>query len=1049
MEHVRAGRAPATAGDTEHASRAAGRSGGRTGAAARDDLSTSIDASPRLTAQRVRAQAIDHSPVVTAQRRAADAITRSTAAAAQRRGLGAAFGPMSDPRPGPEHSEAPGAAAPGALQRTADADEDDVPSGSFAADSGRSGGALLQAKAGGDDASAGTDGATANDLPEPLASGIESLSGQSMDDVQVHRNSSRPAQLGALAYAQGRDIHIAPGQEQHLPHEAWHVVQQAQGRVRPTVQLRGDVPVNDDAGLEREADVMGARAMQQARAPRNVDAGREALPVRVPVGPPAQLARGRKGANAHSQWAQMLQQHGVVPALAQALGLAFVQNGPSIVVIREFGLGLAAWTPANAVSLIRRFLGAPGALTATQWIAVANAHAGLVDHEADVAAFARMAGGWTPVNQATLAGLFGANPAGHTAAEWVAVAMAHAGLANHENDVAAFARIGGGWTAANLATLAGLFGANPAAHTAAEWAAVATAHAGLADHENDVAAFARIGGGWNAANLATLAGLFGANPGAQTAAQWALMAVAHANFTDHEADVAALARLANWTPADLAAMAVAGWTNADLVAFVNRMIAVGRPVAAVQTLLGTNGFAASSITLINAGWTAVQTADFAAAALASGLTAADLQGSMGQAGCAAAAVAMIAAGWPHADLGTFVGRVRQAGVAAAALQALLVTPGIPAASQAMIGAGWTVTQLGDFAGAALVANLTAANLQALLITPNFPASGLAMLNAGWVAIDFGTFVANVLATGLTAADLVLTLQAANFPARSLAMLGVGWNAAQAGQFVGQARLVPLPAANLSNFLGAAGAAAAGAALLGAATWGAGATGMTVGHVLTRVGPPTYAQLVWLLQRSQASNWQSGSVQSAATANMCGAPAWATVQAQAPLFVGVWVGPPGPVAVVPNVVFAGALHGGGYSVSLGINGNRQQHVQEGHTYEHFLFTYANCMRNFGGNIGMLAVATNVGALVGALPANGAVQGLADRSAWINPPGPASFLQQDIANYRVGVQRTGPPVGGVGGTYPVGIVQYYPRPAAAAAVLQGADLVAIGRLMGQIP
>ncbi len=83
----------------------------------------------------------------------------------------------------------------------------------------------------------------------------------SMDHVKVHYNSSQPAQLNALAYAQGADIHVAPGQEQHLPHEAWHVVQQAQGRVRPTMQMRGSVPVNDDAGLEREADVMGAKAL--------------------------------------------------------------------------------------------------------------------------------------------------------------------------------------------------------------------------------------------------------------------------------------------------------------------------------------------------------------------------------------------------------------------------------------------------------------------------------------------------------------------------------------------------------------------------------------------------------------------------------------------------------------------------------------------------------------------------------------------------------------------------------------------------------------------
>jgi len=100
-------------------------------------------------------------------------------------------------------------------------------------------------------------------LPDQLKSGIESLSGLSMDHVRVHYNSSQPAQLNALAYAQGSDIHLAPGQERHLPHEAWHVVQQALGRVRPTMQMAGGVAVNDDAGLEREADEMGARALSE------------------------------------------------------------------------------------------------------------------------------------------------------------------------------------------------------------------------------------------------------------------------------------------------------------------------------------------------------------------------------------------------------------------------------------------------------------------------------------------------------------------------------------------------------------------------------------------------------------------------------------------------------------------------------------------------------------------------------------------------------------------------------------------------------------------
>ncbi len=97
-------------------------------------------------------------------------------------------------------------------------------------------------------------------LPDQLKSGIENLGGFAMDDVKVHYNSSKPAQLQAHAYAQGTDIHLAPGQEKHLPHEAWHVVQQKQGRVKPTLQMKG-IAINDDSALETEADVMGEKAM--------------------------------------------------------------------------------------------------------------------------------------------------------------------------------------------------------------------------------------------------------------------------------------------------------------------------------------------------------------------------------------------------------------------------------------------------------------------------------------------------------------------------------------------------------------------------------------------------------------------------------------------------------------------------------------------------------------------------------------------------------------------------------------------------------------------
>lgn len=96
-------------------------------------------------------------------------------------------------------------------------------------------------------------------MPDALKAGVESLSGHDLSDVRVHRDSDKPARLNAHAYAQGNEIHLGPGQARHLPHEAWHLVQQRQGRVKATTQVAG-AAVNDDPGLEHEADVMGARA---------------------------------------------------------------------------------------------------------------------------------------------------------------------------------------------------------------------------------------------------------------------------------------------------------------------------------------------------------------------------------------------------------------------------------------------------------------------------------------------------------------------------------------------------------------------------------------------------------------------------------------------------------------------------------------------------------------------------------------------------------------------------------------------------------------------
>ncbi len=103
-------------------------------------------------------------------------------------------------------------------------------------------------------------------LPEDLKAGVENLSGLAMDDVRVHYNSDQPAQLEAHAYTQGKNIHLGPGQEKHLPHEAWHVVQQKEGRVRPTNSPQARVRINAETGLEKEADRNGIEATRMGLA---------------------------------------------------------------------------------------------------------------------------------------------------------------------------------------------------------------------------------------------------------------------------------------------------------------------------------------------------------------------------------------------------------------------------------------------------------------------------------------------------------------------------------------------------------------------------------------------------------------------------------------------------------------------------------------------------------------------------------------------------------------------------------------------------------------
>ncbi|AOX00527.1 hypothetical protein BJP34_14670 [Moorena producens PAL-8-15-08-1] len=144
-------------------------------------------------------------------------------------------------------------------------------------------------------------------LPDRLKAGIENLSGYSMDDVRVHYNSEKPAQLQAKAYAQGTEIHLGSGQERHLPHEAWHVVQQKQGRVRPTWGRNEKEQVNSEKKLEEEAEVMGEMATTQGEESSNDLENRNPRQKRKKEGMTSGLGWGREREMKETKVVQMVQ----------------------------------------------------------------------------------------------------------------------------------------------------------------------------------------------------------------------------------------------------------------------------------------------------------------------------------------------------------------------------------------------------------------------------------------------------------------------------------------------------------------------------------------------------------------------------------------------------------------------------------------------------------------------------------------------------------------------------------------------------------------------
>ncbi len=138
-------------------------------------------------------------------------------------------------------------------------------------------------------------------MPSIVRAKMEHAFEADLSDVQIQVGSARALELGAQAFTQGSEIHVAPGYwapetpegQVLLGHEIVHILQQRAARVTTTNHLAG-ASLSSNQALEREADMLGTKAAsgQSGIAPAHIR--REATPLvkthgvaqRQPLPPP-------------------------------------------------------------------------------------------------------------------------------------------------------------------------------------------------------------------------------------------------------------------------------------------------------------------------------------------------------------------------------------------------------------------------------------------------------------------------------------------------------------------------------------------------------------------------------------------------------------------------------------------------------------------------------------------------------------------------------------------------------------------------------------------
>jgi hypothetical protein len=658
---------------------------------------------------------------------------------------------------------------------------------------------------------------------------------------------------------------------------------------------------------------------------------------------------------------------------------------------------------------------------------------------ADIAAFAGLTGRWRKAEIVALKAAFDLDAGGMSAADWVRVADAGDPLRNQVAAVALFARIAG-WSSDRKVALAGLYVATTRhRRAAAHWAEIAAELTGA----DDAAAFARLPDSWARGPVVALAGLFHADPGGRTAADWAGLAGANAVLAGEDQAVALLARSA-WTP-DAATALIAAADEA------------GAPGEELKRLLATTRAVRGLLAMTAGGWSSQDLGTFAGTLLYLGQPASKVSDFVSRAAIGAGTMTMRTA-WDPEELGGFVDGAIDAGLDAGAIKVLIATPDFATWSYAlttgstaqdagtysaqaslapkeMKSAGWTLRELGALIAAMGAVKFKFEDAVALMKLTAFATGSQAMCTAGWTAAQVGGFVVGALkdakADEATVADLTDT---ADFADASTAWFTPGWSGRDIGAITANAVKHGVAAATLVTFMQVVAAPASAFALK--RLWGALEIGRTVGHCLSRTGPPTEAQMERLLfyaaTRINGKDILPAKVRLAADAATCGAPDWTVVIQEIPNFQARYSGTRAVNSGTPKV--AGQTPSGA-DFTLYAPGERIQHVEAGHTYEHLDFSYGNCTREgVGGNISFFPGGTNVRTTLAGLCGNATVQGLA-----ANAIAGVGATQGPAAGCVVGVAGFAP----VSGVHPMIISQCYPS---AGTRIVGRTLVAIGRYFG---